>query len=566
MDFSSMSGWDFERYCAECLLKKGFTKADVTSGSGDHGVDIIAEQSGIRFGIQCKLYQGSVPNKAVQEAFTGASYYDCDIAVILSNSELTPQAKEEARKLRVKFWNIADYMPEEDKKVSKPTLKSSEPKQPEINLTLEEPRGPESYEEYVLEQKILEEEKEQEIKTAAPQKMTPSKVAAELMENSYRHYRFSEATKWLYCPIKNYSYQYIIHSISCYLETAERAKKTASRENLLLGKLKYITELQSFLRDSKYFCTFQNDCKKINSVQSILEDGPERMQQHRIDFKEFDVQYWRATYWAEQFQIVLSQVGQVFDSFDNNELLQIAELSPHHWYVPDTAESAAFASLKNALNALFKTWEYLIELEESYCTLWKPWAHNATVKKTIAEHQAKKSAVLKNVIRFKSIAEKELQKQQEQRKEQEQLQKEKELRLQQQKKAEHHKKIDTFAEYYFVQKQKLQKTFEDEKQRIDADTNQQVQSIESQILCLEEKKKAFSLFKKKRDEELNASISTLHQQKEVLIKEAQEKHSNLDKQMQREQDALYRETLSVAEKEKLKSEVQAAIKRRNQKW
>lgn len=80
------------------------------------------------------------------------------------------------------------------------------------------------------------------------------------------------------------------------------------------------------------------------------------------------------------------------------------------------------------------------------------------------------------------------------------------------------------------------------------------------------KKKAFSFFKKKRDEELNASISTLHQKKEALIKEAQEKHSNLDKQMQREQDALYRETLSVAEKEKLKSEVQAAIKRRNQKW
>lgn len=100
MDFSSMSGWDFERYCADCLLKKGFTKAEVTSGSGDHGVDIIAEQNGIRFGIQCKLYQGRIPNKAVQEAYTGASYYDCDVSVIMSNSELTKQAKDEAKKLR----------------------------------------------------------------------------------------------------------------------------------------------------------------------------------------------------------------------------------------------------------------------------------------------------------------------------------------------------------------------------------------------------------------------------------------------------------------------------------
>lgn len=144
MDFSSMSGWDFERYCADCLLKKGFTKAEVTSGSGDHGVDIIAEQNGIRFGVQCKLYQGQIPNKAVQEAYTGASYYDCDVAVIMSNSELTKQAQAEAKKLRVKFWSIADYMPLEDKKSSK----GSSP--------YKENSKPTSYEEYVQRQKEYE--------------------------------------------------------------------------------------------------------------------------------------------------------------------------------------------------------------------------------------------------------------------------------------------------------------------------------------------------------------------------------------------------------------------------
>lgn len=99
------------------LAEKGFTKAEVTSGSGDLGVDIIAEQNGIRFGIQCKLYQGQIPNKAVQKAYTGAAYYDCDVAVIMSNSELTKQAKDEAKKLRVKFWDIADYVPKDDKKL-----------------------------------------------------------------------------------------------------------------------------------------------------------------------------------------------------------------------------------------------------------------------------------------------------------------------------------------------------------------------------------------------------------------------------------------------------------------
>ena len=144
MDFSSMSGWDFERHCADCLLKKGFTKAEVTSGSGDHGVDIIAEQNGIRFGIQCKLYQGQIPNKAVQEAYTGASFYDCDVAVIMSNSELTKQAQIEAEKLRVKFWSIMDYVSGEDKQSSK------------MGSPYKESGKPTSYEEYVQKQKECE--------------------------------------------------------------------------------------------------------------------------------------------------------------------------------------------------------------------------------------------------------------------------------------------------------------------------------------------------------------------------------------------------------------------------
>ena len=105
MDFSSMSGWDFERYCADCLLKKGFTKAEVTSGSGDHGVDIIAEQNGIRFGIQCKLYQGQIPNKAVQEAYAGAQYYGCDIPVVVCPTDFTIPARELAESTGVELWD-----------------------------------------------------------------------------------------------------------------------------------------------------------------------------------------------------------------------------------------------------------------------------------------------------------------------------------------------------------------------------------------------------------------------------------------------------------------------------
>ena len=36
-------------------------------------------------------------NKAVQEAYAGARYYDCDVALVITNSTLTGPAKELAK-------------------------------------------------------------------------------------------------------------------------------------------------------------------------------------------------------------------------------------------------------------------------------------------------------------------------------------------------------------------------------------------------------------------------------------------------------------------------------------
>lgn len=50
-----MNGWDFEHACARVLKAKGFYNVNVTPGSGDHGADIIAYKSGIKYVIQCKM-------------------------------------------------------------------------------------------------------------------------------------------------------------------------------------------------------------------------------------------------------------------------------------------------------------------------------------------------------------------------------------------------------------------------------------------------------------------------------------------------------------------------------
>lgn len=103
--FDYMTGHDFEYFCADLLQKNGFQDITVTQGSGDHGVDILAEKTGVSYAIQCKCYSKDIGNAAIQQVHAGKSIYKRDIAVVLTNRFFTPQAKEEAAILGVKLWD-----------------------------------------------------------------------------------------------------------------------------------------------------------------------------------------------------------------------------------------------------------------------------------------------------------------------------------------------------------------------------------------------------------------------------------------------------------------------------
>lgn len=91
---------------------------EVTKGSGDHGIDILAEKDGIAYAIQCKCYSSNIGNAAVQQAHTGKSIYHKDIAVVITNRYFTQQAIEEAAALGVKLWD-RDKLNELIKKANK---------------------------------------------------------------------------------------------------------------------------------------------------------------------------------------------------------------------------------------------------------------------------------------------------------------------------------------------------------------------------------------------------------------------------------------------------------------
>lgn len=100
-----MEGLDFEYYCAELLKEHGFVDVEVTRGSGDYGIDILAEKDGVTYAIQCKRYNAPVGVKAIQEAYAGRDYYDRMVGCVLTNQYFTQPAVEAAKKLKILLWD-----------------------------------------------------------------------------------------------------------------------------------------------------------------------------------------------------------------------------------------------------------------------------------------------------------------------------------------------------------------------------------------------------------------------------------------------------------------------------
>lgn len=110
-----LEGHEFEHFCAKLLKDNGFIEVEVTKGSGDYGVDILAEKDGVTYAVQCKCYTDPVGVKAVQEAYAGRDYYDRMVGAVMTNQYFTAPAVNAARKLKILLWDrgyLEDMMEE----------------------------------------------------------------------------------------------------------------------------------------------------------------------------------------------------------------------------------------------------------------------------------------------------------------------------------------------------------------------------------------------------------------------------------------------------------------------
>ncbi len=105
INYDRLDGHTFELFCADLLKQNGFKNVIVTKRTGDQGIDIIADKKGKKYGFQCKCYSKPVGNKAVQEAYAGAKYYDCRYAAVITNQGFTKSAIELSKKLGVILYD-----------------------------------------------------------------------------------------------------------------------------------------------------------------------------------------------------------------------------------------------------------------------------------------------------------------------------------------------------------------------------------------------------------------------------------------------------------------------------
>ncbi|MCK8825667.1 restriction endonuclease [Fuchsiella alkaliacetigena] len=112
-DIDQLTGLEFEKFLYHLFNRQGY-QAEVTKDSNDQGADLILvktkrkfffKKSSQRIVVQAKRYQDSVGNSAVQQVVAAKGHYDCDQAMVVTNSYFTSSAKELASSNQVELWN-----------------------------------------------------------------------------------------------------------------------------------------------------------------------------------------------------------------------------------------------------------------------------------------------------------------------------------------------------------------------------------------------------------------------------------------------------------------------------
>ena len=104
-EIDRMDGPTFERRLAALFRAQGF-QTEVVGGRGDYGADLVLVKGGRKTVVQAKCWRKkAVGIKAVQEAVGARGHYGADDAMVVTNSNFTPNARNLAQSNNITLWS-----------------------------------------------------------------------------------------------------------------------------------------------------------------------------------------------------------------------------------------------------------------------------------------------------------------------------------------------------------------------------------------------------------------------------------------------------------------------------
>lgn len=104
---AALSPEQFERWCGSRLEAMGCRVKNV-AGSGDHGVDLIAEKDDVATVVQCKRYAGArqVGEPQVRDLFGAMHHHGAARAMVITAGTFTDQARSWSVGKPIDLWDV----------------------------------------------------------------------------------------------------------------------------------------------------------------------------------------------------------------------------------------------------------------------------------------------------------------------------------------------------------------------------------------------------------------------------------------------------------------------------
>ena len=105
-EVDEMDDESFETWCISLLKRLDYRNFKIVPVIGDQGADFVATKNHERYAIKCKRHFTAVDAGAVEELYSAKKYYNCDAAIVMTNSTFTTDATDLANPICLTLFGI----------------------------------------------------------------------------------------------------------------------------------------------------------------------------------------------------------------------------------------------------------------------------------------------------------------------------------------------------------------------------------------------------------------------------------------------------------------------------